>query len=161
MYHGLYIFPGRPRACALRTHLLRIVCKSDYVDVMDVYYLRETRTTSSYTDCMQTRVDKTNSPSRVQTHFDASRPAKRLYRNRRIHQNLFSDRDRVDLPLPGRPMIINTLDVVCLSGVCACLRHTPCLSDVSRTRTGVDGVRAGTSSPLMKAHLKAVGSQGV
>jgi hypothetical protein len=86
--------------------------KSDYVDVMDVY-LRETWTTSSYTDCMHERVDKTNSPSRVQTHFDASRPAKRLYRNRRIHQNLFSDRDRVDLPLPGRPMIINTLDVVC------------------------------------------------
>jgi hypothetical protein len=43
MYHGLYIYiPGQPTRMRVAYTLLRIVCKSDYVDVMDVYYLRET-----------------------------------------------------------------------------------------------------------------------
>jgi hypothetical protein len=119
----IYI-PGQPRACALRT-LLRIVCKSDYVDVMDVYYLREWRQ-HHRTPIACTNEGRSNKLAvQSQTHFDASRPAKRLYRNRRIHQNLFSDRDRVDLPLPGRPMIINTLDVVFVEwGVCMFAPYT-------------------------------------
>jgi hypothetical protein len=76
-----------------------------------MYYLRETRQHHrTPIACKRGSIKQTRRPEskHILTRLDLPNVCTEIVE----YIKIFSDRDRVDL-LPGRPMIINTLDVVC------------------------------------------------